>query len=411
MADYITFTGERNKKDEISAANFVKRLNTQFRTNGTIADKDKFIEIADRFEDESPADKWYQALKADPSTPAAATDWGAFCTAFKDRFKGASPILKPQGQLEAELSRMRIGMDELAKGVVVVRDREVYVIADFMDRLRDAVTEAAAGSKAVGLWDFYEQLPGVLQEGLGGVIPASWDAMTAGLVRIPQSKLDAATALHQEQKKMEDRFGDLQRRLEQSLRITPAPPPRSTPTTQPASQTATGTPAPAPPAQQNSGAPAQRPRPTDAQKEQLRVVLRECVRRVNPDTVEGRAQYARDIASWTQRYGQIARADLHLETTGYPLTPGIAAPCSGECWRCGVGTSPPHAKNAAGCARPALPSLETAIRALGGSWLGRTDLQPPTPIHHVEVEGPWYEGVNHPQMEGDQAGFAGGLQQ
>ncbi|KAJ7439900.1 hypothetical protein B0H11DRAFT_554006 [Mycena galericulata] len=416
MADFMTFTGDRNKKDELSAANFIRRLNILFRAQATTADKDKLAEVADRFEDESPADKWFTALVADPANPAAASNWDAFCVAFKDRFKGAAAILKPQGQLEAELSRMRIGMDALAGGVVVVRDKEVYVVADFADRVRDAVTEAGAGGKNVGLWDFYEHLPAVLQEGVGGAVPATWNAMTTALSNIPQTKIDTAAARYREQKALEQRFGDLQRHVE-NLRISP-PTTRSAPAAAPtptnAHATVAPTPAAATPGAQNAGAPAQRPRPTDAQKEQLRSVLRECVRRTNPDTVEGRAQYARDIASWTQRYGRIARADLQLEVMGYPLSPGIPAPCTGECWRCGIATNPPHQKNAAGCGRAALPALENALRALGGSWLGRTNLQPPAPVNIVEVDAvPWYEGLNHPQVQAEDAGadFPEGLQQ
>lgn len=41
------------------------------------------------------------------------------------------------------------------------------------------------------------------------------------------------------------------------------------------------------------------------------------------------------------------RSNEAVETTGYPLTPGTAPPCSRECWKCGVRTTPLHLPRAA----------------------------------------------------------------
>ncbi|KAJ7655875.1 hypothetical protein B0H17DRAFT_375034 [Mycena rosella] len=157
---------------------------------------------------------------------------------------------------------------------------------------------------------------------------------------------------------------------------------------------------------------------TKAQKDQLLVVLRECLRCTCPDTPVGCAGYTQDIVSWQEKYREVPRSSLQLEVTGYPLSPGIAAPCSGECWRCGVATSPSHTKSPAGCAPHAeLPALETTLRALAGSWLGRVDLRPPgavAAVHVVEaVElSAWYEGKDdtNPETADAAEGFVNELQ-
>ncbi|KAJ6598747.1 hypothetical protein B0H10DRAFT_1959215 [Mycena sp. CBHHK59/15] len=76
----LQFSGNRDAQ-ELSAADFFKKLNILYRTNNT-TDAQKFIDVADRFLDQSPADKWYNTLKATVPAPASTTDWRAFQTAF-----------------------------------------------------------------------------------------------------------------------------------------------------------------------------------------------------------------------------------------------------------------------------------------------------------------------------------------
>ncbi|KAJ7701787.1 hypothetical protein B0H17DRAFT_1128025 [Mycena rosella] len=430
MADYALYTGERDAK-EPAAADFLKKLNAHLRSHGVTAVAEKIVEAGDRFKHGSPADKWFNMIQSDPVKATERADWGAFCTAFKERFKGATPISKPAAQLEAELGRMRIEMGNLAKGSIQVGDREVYVLADFVERVHDAVADVDAGAKNVGMWDFYTALPAVLQEAIGGVVPASWSAMTTALSRVPQSKVEVAAAQYREQKGMAEQVDALQRKLASmsmaASRITPtaprvgpnpAPPVASSGTPNAPNPPPLNPPAPATPAAPVAPANGKRAPLTKSQKDLLLVVLRECVRRTRPDTPVGRAGYAQDIALWHEKYRKVPRSSLQLEITGYPLSPGIAPPCSGECWRCGVATSPSHTKSPAGCApRAELPALETTLRALAGTWLGRVDLRPPgavAAVHVVEVVKlvPWYEGEDEASGEtADVAeGFVNGLQ-
>lgn len=68
---------------------------------------------------------------------------------------------------------------------------------------------------------------------------------------------------------------------------------------------------------------------------------------------------------------------MMLETTGYPLSPGTAAPCSGECFGCGCVPIPHHRK--IDCPGPAVPTQESRFRSLCAKYLR----QPPAPVNAV----------------------------
>ncbi|KAJ6488705.1 hypothetical protein DFH09DRAFT_1105563 [Mycena vulgaris] len=112
----LQFSGKHNKV-ELSAANFMKKLNMLHCTNKT-PKAEKFIDVADCFEEDSPAKKWFNNLQAAVPTPAVASNWVPFQAAFKARFKGTPSVLKPVAQLEDELSRMRITLGALTAGTV-----------------------------------------------------------------------------------------------------------------------------------------------------------------------------------------------------------------------------------------------------------------------------------------------------
>ncbi|KAJ6576671.1 hypothetical protein DFH09DRAFT_1078234 [Mycena vulgaris] len=307
----LQFSGKHDKV-ELSAANFMKKLNMLHRTNKT-PEAEKFIDVADRFEEDSPAEKWFNNLQATVPTPAAASDWAAFQTAFKARFKGAPPVLKPVAQLEDELSRMRITLGALAAGTVEVRGRQVYVLADFVERLTDAVIAVNTLTSAVGLWGFHAALLHVLQSAVG-VMPANWLAMTTALGAIPQSVIALAIADYKEKRSTKADVKDLKKVFSSPARCE-----QHRPLPQPITAVATT-------ALKGVGCKGGA---TAEQKEQLRKVLEACIARRHPNTPTGLAEYAADIRTWDRKFGSIARTQLRLELTGYPLIPGVADPCMG----------------------------------------------------------------------------------
>ncbi|KAG0701843.1 hypothetical protein DFH29DRAFT_757317, partial [Suillus ampliporus] len=52
-----------------------------------------------------------------------------------------------------------------------------------------------------------------------------------------------------------------------------------------------------------------------------------------PDTAAGQVAYEEQVRQWNSRWGNNSRCTEH---TPYPLMPGTAQICSGECFRCGT---------------------------------------------------------------------------
>ncbi|KAJ7115587.1 hypothetical protein C8R43DRAFT_1138044 [Mycena crocata] len=349
MADsFVQFTGDRRIPNEPAAADVVKRLCAEFAHNPGMTDAEK-IEIAGtRFRWNSPADRWYEELIARNPKPKEATVWTAFASAFKTRFKGTSAVVKPRGQLEAELSGMRITMAELSKGTIIVGSAEVHVLVDFVERVREAITESEAGRKDIGLWGFYTALPLFLKDAVGGLLPPTWEDMANMLSNVPQGKVDLATEQYRQREERHPlRRFHFHHRDPSLVHIDPAA--------------------------ANNGAKA-----TAAQKEGLERVLRSCVSRMHPDTAQGRAGHRTDLATWQKKFGKLTRDELELETEG-------------------------------GCApHPELPAHERSLRALGQTWLGKVDLRTVAPVN-VVAAGPWYD--DEQTENAGEAGFAEGLQQ
>ncbi|CAK5282235.1 unnamed protein product [Mycena citricolor] len=77
--------------------------------------------------------------------------------------------------------------------------------------------------------------------------------------------------------------------------------------------------------------------PTTEELAQLRTILEQVIRAAQPDTPEGRATYAGQVAKWqSDNRATQAAGMLRIESTGFPLEPGAVIPGSGECWRCAM---------------------------------------------------------------------------
>ncbi|KAJ7174891.1 hypothetical protein C8R46DRAFT_1215053 [Mycena filopes] len=232
--------------------------------------------------------------------------------------------------------------------------------------------------------------------------------MVGALLAIPESAVSAALRAHQETA-MEAKLEDIQRRL-QGMRIAPAPTYQAPAGPAPAPLPAAGGAATGAGAAVGAGAGRGggaggggagrfRRQPTKTERAALRVVLAGTIAHRAPDTPEGRLQHAAQVATWTQRYGNVAQ--LEITTTGYPLTPGTADPATGECWKCGFRKQPFHGNNRCG-AHPQVPQLERRFRSVCGAWLNER-VAGVNAVEEVEA-GPWYEEVGG-TAGGEEAGF------
>ncbi|KAK7062288.1 hypothetical protein R3P38DRAFT_2400225, partial [Favolaschia claudopus] len=385
MATIPHFTGNR-EVDATSAEDFLKDARIYFRAHGIKTDEEKLTEVGDRFRSASPADVWFKALKA--------TVWADFQTAFVTRFERGSAIVKPQAQLLAELSSMRITVEELAREVP--RTPQGWVVKPlgaFVERVEDAVISAGAGAASEGVWAFHSSLPNPLRIAVGDA-PANWDDLLVALKKIPEAAVVAAIDQYRYDEKtraMEEKLDRLTRQMS-GVRLS-APTPSAPIGVAAAGAGATGG-GVGNAVREGGGGGGRNARVrggSEAEKEALRRVLAEVLRRRRADTAEGRVQYNADVASWNARNGGIPPDRVAIDTTGYPLRPGTADPCSGECWTCGMRTSPRHDRNR--CTAPALHALEKRFRMVCGMWLGTAAEGGQAGVNFMGVAGtPWWGG-------------------
>lgn len=95
-------------------------------------------------------------------------------------------------------------------------------------------------------------------------------------------------------------------------------------------------------------------------------------------TTQGFATYQDQCRAWKSEFGADQRV---TETTGFPLRPGTAPVCSGECYACGMTGHGRHS-----CTAPEHQQLlprERAWRAICGSILGHNRTAPAARINLV----------------------------
>ena len=71
--------------------------------------------------------------------------------------------------------------------------------------------------------------------------------------------------------------------------------------------------------------------PTQEERDLMRMRINELVH--HPDTHSRQTAYEEQVCQWETQWGRGARC---TEQSPYPLTPGTAQICSGECFRCGA---------------------------------------------------------------------------
>ena len=128
-------------------------------------------------------------------------------------------------------------------------------------------------------------------------------------------------------------------------------------------------------------APATRPTPTPQQITALQGRLN--ILPHHPNTEGGRAAYHLQVVEWERKHGQGARA---TEETPYPLRPGTAPVCAGECWICGMTR---HRRDRCQI-QPGNPACisqrENLWHCICGTMLGPINWENTTPVQHVAVD-------------------------
>jgi hypothetical protein len=316
---------------------------------------------------DSPVEEWYT------DEGSKETSWQGFEAKFLARFPGAEAAKKTELELEREILEMRLGTKELNKtethlGVAV----ETHKI--FADKLLDLAKRAKFEKTTTSIWQVHDNLPDILKSKIGKS-HTDWMAFCKAIKDVDPSHIRDGVRKHTERiaekQAMEARLAHIEQ-------ATTARPP--SPTTVIRAQLARTTITGQQPPQRQAYAPHQNtatiagviqanpyrlPQPRPPATEEQKAKVRECIAAwlIQPNSQQGFEAYTEQIRQWRCLYGDNARAS---EDTGFPLTPGTAPPCSGECYKCRlVG----HDRRNCVTAEP-LNVHERAWRSICGNVLG-----------------------------------------
>ncbi|KAJ7319058.1 hypothetical protein DFH08DRAFT_819493 [Mycena albidolilacea] len=330
---------------EPSSNLFLKKFRVHMHDLGITDPGDYISTMVDYFKDDSPAKKWFHEERTS-ATPA--TTWGAMEQAFLRRFPGPQAAERSKQEWERELLGMRITVEELDK-TVDVGGTEVFAhirFAECLLQVRDA-------------------LPEVIHEKVKAM-QTDWVTFTAKIKGIEREHICEGVAKAKKAKEMECVVSELA-----CNRSTPKTP--TTPISKMAAQLARA-------GLQSPSQPVRNPPPVNPfggegggkgnlftppvqlgenDKAQLERVAARLGRALLADDAAGCAEYMRHINIWNAQFGG---ACILLERTGYPLSPGTAAPGSGECFGCGKVTTPYHRR--AECPGPPVPAKESTFCTL-----------------------------------------------
>ncbi|KAJ6615571.1 hypothetical protein B0H10DRAFT_2220225 [Mycena sp. CBHHK59/15] len=369
------FRGECGK-DSVSPNDFLKKLNAHLRNITCTADNDKIAAFADYLKSDSLADRWYKALAV--GSPEK-TQYAALVAAFLARFPGVVKAEKSDMERQAEVTTMKISMAELAKPVAVQRV-DVFPCVDFVDHLLEAAVDTKIETGTVGIWTVRENLPKVIKDAVAAA-QTDWKGFTGEIHSMPWEDVKDTHKEWKEKEGMADAIRALQRSgpaqaPASAIAKMTAQMGRATIVTQPAAA-ARG--AGAGPGNRGGGGAV--------------VPQRASVRNHPANNAQGQAVYAAQCQLWNAAYGNVPHAQLSLENTGYPLSPGSSPVCTKDCYKCGLATDPPHRGNQ--CTNAPIPCLEGRFRAVCGQFLGARSVLPdaqgaarghqrPGPINNVD---------------------------
>lgn len=333
----------------------------------------------------SEADNWWVALDA-----CHKQSWADVKTAFEAEWPAIAVAKKSKLDYQKELLALRLKDEEVGERITVA-GVSTWSHLHYHSRLKKLVQDAGVAGAPVFIHQVREALPRVIRD-LTSPAPADWNTFLTEI-----SNADIPTiqdkARHEKEKKEAEKVQNARiARLEghqrdpveilrlqmQQASITPAPAtiPQSRTTSSPGIQRLQSQPHTIPSTTMtrrqiryvaaNQTTTPQRPRgqpPTQEERDALRARINELPHHQSTDV--GQAAYEEQVRQWVTRWGESARC---TESTPFPLTPGTAQICSGECFRCGA-----HGHISPACPLPPdaqLPKNETIWRSICMRTLG-----------------------------------------
>ncbi|KAG1723796.1 hypothetical protein EDB19DRAFT_1834464 [Suillus lakei] len=285
----------------------------------------------------SDADVWWANL----GTQEKST-WALAKAAFLVKWPVVVVAGKTQREYQKDLLELRFKEEDVGERVMVA-GIATWAHVQFHNKLKTLVKDAGVESVPILIQPVREALPRALRD-LTSASPADWATFLNKIKNVNvdtlQEKAKRAKERKEAEKAQNARIARLENRQDpievlclqmQQTSIgtnTPAPRVTSTPpsTTTSRRQVRYVTANQAPTNQRLRGQP-----PTQEERDALRACINELQHHADSDA--GHAAYGEQLRQWMTKWGEGARC---TEKTPFPLTPGAAQICSGECFRCGV---------------------------------------------------------------------------
>lgn len=357
MSSHIGLSFAGDSTDTLQPSAFLKNIRIHLR-EGNVADADKPGAFGDYLKTGSTAEEWYE----DTTTPK--NTFTALEVAFKIRFPDIEKAKKTGVELERELGDLRIRIEEL--GITEkYAGEDVWTHVAFAERALDLAKRAKIHTSTNTIWQLRDKLPDLIRDKVSEN-QTDWTTFCTAIKNIEVSYLREGARRYRERMAEKDANDARLLKLE---RTRNAPTSNISSITNQMSKTSiTATPYQQNTSQRNTSRTtftpaANRTPPTEEQKTALRTLITAFP--PHPNTPQGHTAYLEQCEAWRQRFGENQKV---TETTGFPLRPGSAPVCSGECYACGK-TGHPRSNCTADIANQ-INIRERAWRALCGSILG-----------------------------------------
>ncbi|KAG5649712.1 hypothetical protein H0H81_002398 [Sphagnurus paluster] len=358
------FTGEL--KDGVQPENFLKEFRKYIRACALTSDAKKISAFGDFLETDSVADEWFKYA----ATPK--TNWNTFESVFSTKFPGIKKAARTTMELEREFQGMRLKVKDLAT-METYGGVEVWTHVAFAEKVLDLARRAKIDTVTSYIFMVHDNLPEIIKDKVSES-HANWNAFCTAIKDIDLTHIRDGKRKFEEKRAEAEKLENQIHRLEQQLsrsNISTATQPRAPRPTNSLSITPT-------PSTNPSPIPHQPLLPvTEEMWTAARARIAEFPQQ--PDTPEGNAAYREQCHAWLRTF---SASHTPNEKTGFPLKPGTAGLCSGECYLCGkVG------HNHSACMAPASEMIvkkESDWQAFCARVLGRWG-QEPVPSYNADM--------------------------
>ncbi|KAJ6592385.1 hypothetical protein B0H19DRAFT_920006, partial [Mycena capillaripes] len=173
------FAGDPDTNAEpstVTPSTFIEKFRAHMRDLAVTGNDERIDVLLDYLVEDSPAEKWYKALKADANTP---TTWVGWEAAFAVRFPSPQKAERTTQEWERELAGMRLTVEELDT-TVRVGGAPVFAHVNFASKLLETAKLAKVDKTMSGIWQSRDALPEVMREKVPANQP-EWTSYTNAL--------------------------------------------------------------------------------------------------------------------------------------------------------------------------------------------------------------------------------------